>query len=498
MQTKVINAPYYNHPQLAIKLCPQLHKMGVMGRGIGKTTIFADEMLDLAIQMPRAKFAFCGLTYFHIRTKSMPAIIDQLERRGLYRNIHYWIGHRAPKKFKISEPYLPPLDYTNCIQFWNGTVVEFISFDRPEMARSGSYDYVFGDEASLLKHAALSSDVLPANRGNKQRFGHVRQHHGTLFLTTMPIDQQGQWVFETEELMKQFPEDYLYLEASSYENKFILGEKYFRDLKRSLPPAIFELEIENKRRVLNPKTFYPLLSDKHFYDPEYDYGYLDKKDVVTDHDLVKLENCLKDKDLNRKGYLDISIDFGANINCIITGQEQGNEYRLLKNFYGEKPKILKHVVKEWIDYYKPHENKVVFLYGGSDGRKSQTNSKLTLFEDVSSMLIKAGWQVVESYQAFEADHMDKYRFWNHYLSDGHDAPKFRINKVNCKETIVSMQDAPMHPNEFRKDKSSERNKNIPQWKATHLSDTVDNLVYWKYNTKLDGTSSYSGPRSGFS
>ncbi|MCO6501353.1 MAG: hypothetical protein J5I47_13390 [Vicingus serpentipes] len=494
---KIIPALYYNDPQLAIKLCHQPHKMFVAGRGIGKTTIFADEMLDLGMLMPRAKFAFMGLTYFHVRTKSMPAIIDQWERRGIYRNIHYWIGHKAPKKYKIPEPYLPPLDYSNCIQFWDGTVIEFISFDRPEMARSGSYDYMFGDEASKLKYESLSSDVLPANRGNNLRFKHIQQHHGTLFATTMPLDLQGQWVFEYQELMEEFPDQYLYLEASSYENEYILGEKYFRDLKRVLPSPIFDLEIKNIRRKLNVKTFYPMLGDRHFYTPVYDYDYIDSKNVLTRSDLSRIENCNKDADLNKDVFLDISLDFGSNINCLVVGQQHGNEYRLLKNFYGEKPIILDTVVENFCKYYEPHKKKVVYMYGGSDGRKSQANSVTNLFEDVTKTLEKNGWMVIPSYQIFEADHMDKYRFFNKFLSEANpNVPCLRINEENCKETIVSMQDAPIEPSNFKKDKKSEKDKNIPQWKATHLSDTVDNLLYWKFKNQIDDEYLHSGPPTG--
>lgn len=497
MRTRFQKAPYYNDPQLAIKLCQQPHKMLVAGRGIGKTTIFADEMLDLAILMPRAKFAFIGLTYFHLRTKSMPAIIDQWERRGLYRNIHYWIGHKAPKKYNIPEPYMPPLDYSNCIQFWNGVVIEFISFDRPEMARSGSYDHLFSDEASLLKYQSLMADVFPANRGNKFRFGHLRQHHGTLFATTMPVDQQGQWVFEYEEKMLKYPKSYLYLEASSYENEFILGKKYFRDLKRSLPEAIFNLEVLNIRRVKSSETFYPALSDKHYYTPQYDYNYIDNNPVLIGADLEKVNNCSKDKDLDKDRFIEISLDFGSSINCLVVGQEHGREYRLLKNFYGEKPLILDDVVKAFCKYYEPHRRKVAYMYGGSDGKNSQANSVNNLFEDVTAILLAHSWTVVPLYQLLEASHMDKYRFYNQYLTElDHTAPVLRINKENCKESIVSMQDAPMYAAEFRKDKRAEKNKNIPQWKATHLSDAVDNLLYWKFKDQVDGNNAYSGPELG--
>ena len=68
--------------------------------GVGKTTIISDQVIDCMKYMPRGKISLNGLTYFHIRTKSLPPIIDHWERRGIYRNIHYFIGNRAPKKFR--------------------------------------------------------------------------------------------------------------------------------------------------------------------------------------------------------------------------------------------------------------------------------------------------------------------------------------------------------------------------------------------------------------
>jgi hypothetical protein len=497
IKARIEAAPYYNDPQLAIKLCKQPHKMFVAGRGVGKTTIFADEILDLAILMPRAKFAFLGLTYYHIKNESMPAIRDQWERRGIYHNIHYWVGYKAPKKYNIPEPYLPPGDYKNCIHFWNGVVVQFISFDRPETARSGSYDYFFGDEATKLKHSALTSDVFPALRGNKSRFGHFQQHHGTFFATTMPLDQQGEWVFDYQELMNESPDEYLYLEAPSRENVAILGEKYFRLQKRSLPPAVYSLEIDNIRRKLNMKTFYPLLTDHHFYDPQYDYDYIDSKVILTKADVNSIDNCRKDNDLDMDRPIDISLDFGSSINCLVVGQVHKNLYRLLKNFYGEKPIILDKVVELFCKYYAPHRKKVLYLYGGSDGRKGSANSVNTLFEDVIKQLEKNGWMVIPCYRLIEADHMDKYRFFYKYLAEDNPyVPALRINKENCKETMVSMKDAPMKVAEFKKDKSSEKNPNIPQWKATHLSDAVDNLLYWKFMEIVDGDHVYDGPKTG--
>ena len=55
---------------------------------------------------------------------------------------------------------------------------------------------------------------------------------------------------------------------------------------------------------------------------------------------------------------------------------------------------------------------------------------------------------------------------------------FQINMNNAMETFFSMDNAPILPQEFKKDKSSERKKDQPRWKATDLSDAADNLFYW--------------------
>jgi hypothetical protein len=478
-------APYYNNLQLAVKFSSVPHKMIISGRGTGKTTIHAEDFIEDICDMPRGKFAFGGLTYFHVRTKSMPVIIDQWERRKIYRDIHYTIGHKAPKKWRWDEPYQPPLDYSNCIHFWNGCVIEFISFDRPEMARSGSYDTMKFDEAQRLKKSAIDADILPANRGNRDRFGHKRRHHGTLFTGTMPLVQDGDWVFEYEELMKQDPRMYLYLEASARINQHILGDEYFRQLKRTLPDIIYRTEIENERVNFNVSSFYPMLSDKHLYYKSYDYSFIDS--ISLDKTAHQSPDSRSDIDCDKNKPLYISMDFGSRINCMVVCQDHGMEFRILKNFYVEN-NIFQTIVNEFVDYYQYHKDKSVFLYGGSDGmRRNNAGVNENYFDVVIDMLTKAGWRVYNQAQLSEINHMDKHLFYNIALKEeGTAIPALRINQNNANETYISMRNAPILSTEIKKDKRSEKSDSLAQWKSTHLSDAVDNVYYWLYN-HLAGT-----------
>ena len=479
---QIKEAPFYNDPQCVIKLCTRPHKMFIGGRGVGKTTIIADQVIDCLKTMPRGKISLNGLTYFHIRTKSLPPIIDHWERRGLYRGMHYFVGHKAPKSFNWQEPFQPPLDYSNCIHFFNGFVVEFNSFDRPEMARSGSYDYMVFDESTKLKKSAIDSDVLPANRGNNDRFGHVRFHHGTLFLGSQPLTPAGDWVFDYETMMDEFPDEFLFLEASARENEFILGPRYFRDLKRVLPQMVFDIEVDNIRRKRNINGFYPSLNAaEHCYYDSYDYSFCDK--IIHNPGEQGPLDSRGDTDCLADEYLYGSFDFGSTQNCMVVSQwhKSVNEFPIIKNFYVEN-ETLKVLVGNFIDYYAHHRNKHINIYGGSDGtRRNDASSRQSYFDDVMDQLSKAGWSVTLCAELHEISHMDKFIFWHKFLSnDNPSIPLFKINMNNAMETFVSMDAAPVLPTEFKKDKSSERKTDQPRWKATDLSDAVDNLYYWMF------------------
>jgi len=479
-------APYYNFPQLAVKLSSKPYKMCIWGRGTGKTTIFADEIIKAMTYMPRGKVLFGGLTYFHIKNKSMGPIIAHWERRGLYQNIHYFIGTRAPKRWNWDQAYQPPLDYSHCIHFFNGFTIEFGSFDRPEMIRSGSYDGMMLDEVTKLKKTAIDSDLRPAIRGNREHFGKIKIHSFELFMGSQPLTKDGDWVFDIEKMAIEYPEDYMFMEASAKENIKILGEKWLRNEKRNLPKIVYDIEIENQRRRGNISGFYPeLSSQRHCYYDSYDYSFYDQQKINPK--TTPLMECRGDKDDLKDEPLYLSFDFGSTQNCCIIGQHHKsvNRFPIIKNFYVEN-EILPILVKKFIDYYQYHRDKTVYLYGGSDGtRKNDASSRQTYFDDVTTLLQKAGWTVYNRAQLFEASHMDKFQFWSKFLSGNFpEVPAFAINMNNAMESFVSMDNAPILPSEFKKDKSSERKIDQPRWKATDLSDAVDNLYYWIYSPIL--------------
>jgi len=165
-----------------------------------------------------------------------------------------------------------------------------------------------------------------------------------------------------------------------------------------------------------------------------------------------------------------------------------NEFPIINNFYVEN-ETLKVLVERFINYYMHHKNKHVNLYGGSDGiRRNDAASRQSYFDTVMEQLTKAGWSVRLCAELHEIPHMDKFLFWHKFLSgEMPGVPAFKINANNAMETYVSMDAAPITPQEFKKDKSSERRTDQPRWKATDLSDATDNLYYWLFYQSISSS-----------
>lgn len=471
----MLNVFKLNAVQAITVLSKARHKMLVCGRGLGKTTLIAEILLLLLRLFPRGKVGLIGMTYYHIKTKSLPVIIKHWEKRGFRKDVHYFVGRKPPKNWKWPEAYMPPQDNTHSIVFFNGFTVEFISMDRPDVARSGNYDFLVGDEAAKIKSDSLESDILPARRGNKDVFGHIPQHLGTLWCTTHALSVEGNWIYKYKDLAEN-DDNYFYLEASAMHNIKNLGENYFKDNERMMSKARYDLEILNIRPLVKSDSFYPKFSyEEHTYTPIYNYNLLDVNSKITD--------SRKDLDCKPGDMLDISFDFGSRLNCAVVGQSKDeDEYRLIKNFFLPAPQVLSDMVKDIIEYYKHHQNKVFKLYGGSDGnRKSDYDSTLSYYDKIVQQLQAAGWKVIPMFDNKEINHKDKYIFFTELYAGTNPAlPTIAMNQENFKEGIISLRNAPLKKDVIKKDKSSER-KDIEQWQATHLSDAKDNLLYHKFS-----------------
>lgn len=483
----------YNLAQLFFIVNRKLITILEWGRGTGKSTIIGRHISDCVSQMPRSSGALVAETYAQILTRTLPSTIAGLEQHGLFKDIHYFVGRRPPKSWDWPEPYEPPLDYKRCIIFWNGTVLNFISQDHSSSGRGLNIDWIVGDEAARLNKKKFDTDVLLTNRGNKKRIAHYPDgswkyfedcslHHSILLASSTPVTADGMWILDFEQQALLNPSKYLFLRASAEVNRSNLGDDYFENAKAVMPDFMYDAEVLNIRIKRIDDGFYPLLDeDKHCYNL---FDYTNINDIHT--------SCNGDADLDKDKPLIIGVDWGSNINCMVVAQQDsdGTEIRIINNLYVKTPKIIDDLIDdEFAPYYKAHKHKVIYFWYDPTGNVSVANSRKTFAEQMQDRLERHGWTVIfMTHTTYNVLHQDKYNLWNELLkNENNKYPDFKINKSNCKELWVSMTTAPAKQgrNEsIKKDKASEKKKDLPQEHATHFSDAVDVIIVGMFMDKL--------------
>jgi hypothetical protein len=476
---------YVNPKQAAVLTSRQRRKAFLGGRGAGKTTVAGHFSLDACACLPRAKFFLLGLTYNQIQSIFLPSMMAAWEKRGLKEYIdarhpgHYVVGKRPPDDF--ATPYQRPRNYENQITFFNGFTLSMLSFDRSDRNRGGNFDGGIVDEATLINKDRYDKEMKPMIRGNIYRFN-THYHHSELLVSSQSWTAAGDWFPDLEFDAIANPDDVLFVQASAYDNIEVLGERYLKDLQRDLPGIIFDVEVLNMRRKKIANSFYDELDEeKHGYYNSYAYDQTESGLLVTKSTSTDYDPTLP---------LEISFDFNAAFNSCIVGQEHNKglfrEARVINNFYVKNKKI-DYLVEDVCNYYKGHQNKVM-IWGDRNGNNKQANSEDTYYEQIIKQFKAAGFKAVE---LMVHDRLDPLHALKHYVLNvllaekDMQLPRIRINQIKCKATIISMQCAPV-TGDFKKDKTSEREKNLPQEKATHLSDCFDNWIYPKYNHLIEG------------
>lgn len=480
-------AIYLNAKQKAYVQATQKDKGLCGGRGAGKSTVNGADSFINIIQLPRSKGAFLGLTYNQITTKFLPPVIDMWQRLGLREHTdsipgHYVIGKRPPEYW--AKPWQPPQYYQNVISFWNGTCIEMLSFDRKNVNRGGNYDWLIVDEAQLINKERFDKEIRPSIRGNLYRYNSPR-HHSISFTGSMPWLPSGMWFPDMADEAKRFPNEVCYIEASTWDNVKVLGEDYIRRLERTLPFLVCQVEVYNKRITKLPNCFYDEFDEnKHCYFNFFDYSEDEFEIKITDTDYEKTLP------------LKISMDFNAKFTSLIVGQEHIKpnwEFKIINEFFEkrdinspvyydpaleEHKDIISRTVQKFIDYYQGHQQ-YVEIWGDRNGNNATANSALTFYQQIEKQLKLAGFNVTLMVERkLDPLHSLKHLVINTLLRGGADKPKIKINAERCKNLIISIQASPLTP-DFKKDKSSELQE-IPQERATHLSDCFDNLIYPMY------------------
>ena len=360
MNTSAQKQVYFNKPQRLTQLIGANTTVIVAGRRTGKTdSIAAPFVLRNMQRMPGSTGGIVVPTFKHGLTNTIPGLLAAWKRWGFIEGIHYVVGRKPPKSFKL--PIIDPKDYEHVISFYNGSIAVIISQDRPGSSNSLTLSWLLVDEAKFIDYAKLKDETLPANGGIKSYFGKHSFNHSIMILSDMPQTQKGSWflhyrdkmdseliatieatvyeIWRTKERIRAlnasgaevppYLKGYLrrldrdlnkmrsvavyYREYSSIENLQLLGENYIKQMKRDLTPLTFQTSILCQRIGIAKDGFYSSMREGHKYDAN-DNQYLDT--LGYDYDFSTLDSRA-DKDVDPDAPICIGMDYNANINWII-------------------------------------------------------------------------------------------------------------------------------------------------------------------------------------
>jgi len=516
------NNLYMNNAQIRAMLIRAHTEIDIWGRGTGKSEgVIAERLIHNVFTMPRSKGILIAPTYMHALVNVLPNVIEMWKRMGYQRDIHYFIGRKPPASWHWDTPLNAPLAPKHSIFWFNGSCLVIVSQDRSFNAAGPSVDYIIGDEAKHLNYDKLL-ETFQTNRGNRQFFGHLPEHHSLVFTTDMPNSPKSKWLFDYEQHMDQDAVDIvLAIEAelielqnrmlkakpswrqkiaarvnkltkyaniirkdltyfsvcSSLENLEVLGIDYIKEQKRVLSPQKFDMSILGKRLKKIEGGFYAALDENIHYYTAPNYEMIDS--LSFNFDTIKNRDSRMDADVQPEKPLDIGMDYNAAINNIVVGQEDGNRYRIINHLYVKSPELLDAVVKKFCSYYKHHKCKEVNYYYNHTAVGRDAARDYAFFEKVTEVLRAEEWIVNEHYTGRAPGHDTLFNDINNALRSNNAAPGVEINQINCPDLIISMENAGVRQGKsgFEKDKSSERSSIIPPEHATHPSEAFDSL-YW--------------------
>ncbi len=508
---------YFNYIQSYVLAMMPKDFIGEMGRGTGKGAIEAGRMKYCMQHMPGSSLAMVAPSVKRCLTNILPSALIHFENWGYKRDIHYTVGKKPWKGLHWKTPRFTPDSWDNTVAFYNGTVLNIISQDRPGTSNSMSLDHIFVDEAKFVDWEQLNNETFPANRGNNSVFGDCPLHHGLTITSDTPTTKKGSWflsyadkqdpeliraleailarIYKIEEKLIKHPERYeyyqsrltyynnllnkfrsdclLYKRCSSIQNIAVLGIEYIKKMKRDLPPLTFDTAIMCKHINIAADGFYSgMVESVNLYTAP-NISYLDGLNFK----IGDKQDCRMDADVVPDKPLIIAFDANANINCLTVGQVgDDNKLRAVRSMYVKYERKLLELCDDFNAYFKYQRNKNIVFYFDSTfvGNNYGINS-FDFHKQIKNHLIGLGWFVDDVYIGAPMSHLEKQELINRMFR-GRAKHQVLINKDNCEDLIISLENAGVYNN--GKDKRGEKlveTDEDPLESRTDFSDSFDTM-----------------------
>jgi hypothetical protein len=524
-------------PQQKVMLTKAHTTYVIAGRGSGKTTeLLAGRSYQLIHSLPGCTILIYGQSYQQLLLITLKELFLGWDRLGFKEGVHYVVRKMPPKHWP--KPHRMPLRPDFSIFTYNGVCLQMMSED--VFNNGGSAQALIVDEFRKLKKEKLHQLSLTLRddtfcKGNPDFMA-------SIMVSDQPDRPSEQWIFDYEkdmdkeqieliqqaqfqmdrllvryytpgtadttkqELMGQINklqkilvtlrrDSVLFLEYSTIDNLNAVGVDFINRMKRELDDQTFRVSILNKRKKKSSSNFYHNFDeDRHTY-IQFNNEYL--QGLSLDYNKPIRMTCLQDSDLLVTKGLDLTIDSGGSINVCLTGQDQGNIYRVLKGMFAkpEDNKKLTDLIEEWCNYYADHPTKRVrFIYDQTDVG-THSVSVLTPADEVKNILKKRGWILDgDHYMPVVPSPQSRYIFCEKLFAEATEhLPKVRINKQHCDNLISGLLTTETREGRtgFEKDKHLERRKDLPQEKLTHFPDAFDKLLYYCLANRLQSDSGFT-------
>ncbi|MFT4072796.1 MAG: hypothetical protein QM654_12845 [Dysgonamonadaceae bacterium] len=410
---------YLSIVQIIVKLLDATFLFIECGRGSGKTTHMLAPRIDrVQNDMPGSMLVLAAATYKSIIDNILPGVLEYF-LENYQRGVYFEYGKRPPGHFTKTNITEGIKNWNHTISFVNGTVIRFVSCDRPESMLGLNAAHLFVDEMIRIPEEKFIERIMPALRADRSKFGHSHYFMGiTGFSSTPNFETDEDWWTKMEKDMDRNLMDCIleiayeidlkkakllvaqsemntreveklqrfvarwserlnkrcdnaeerglrvdqtaYLRASSFSNIKILGLDYIQNQIKSIKdPDKLNSSILAIRKTKVKDMFFGKFGKEHLFDDGIVYTGIDRFSIDG-----KIEFTSKNlKYCNPNQPLIAGYDPGPFQSIIFAQEEkQKKTFRVLKNMWVYHPE--QHVdLAEKIDtFFKSHKKKEIRLY----------------------------------------------------------------------------------------------------------------------------------------
>lgn len=403
---------------------------GEVGRGSGKTTHMLAPRIDrVQNDMPGAMLVLAAATYKSIIDNILPGVLEYF-LENYQRGVYFEYGKKPPAHFTKTNITEGIKNWNHTISFVNGTVIRFVSCDRPESMLGLNAAHLFIDEMIRIPEEKFVERIMPALRADRSKFGHSHYFMGiTGFSSTPNFETDEDWWTKMEKDMDQPLMDCImeiayevdirmakllvaqsemntkeveklqkyisrwserlnkrcddpderglrvdqtaYLRASSFSNIKILGLDYIQNQIKSIKdPDKLNTSILAVRKHKVKDMFFGKFGKEHLFDDGYQYRGIDRLSIDGDIEFTSkhLKYCNPNQPLIA-GY-----DPGPFQSIIFAQEEKYKKaFRVLKNIWAYHPEQHSALAEKIDTFFKSHKRKEIKLYYDRAG--NQKNPK---------------------------------------------------------------------------------------------------------------------------